>query len=145
MMITILVSWMVSRFTSGSRTPEWTSWINWSVVPPVVKLATVQTASFWTLNSPCRKRTFTFFIDSEELKFSNANLVQYLGRLMTAKTVRAIYIEHLSNLPLVHEQTASLRSPEAGRQTAMGPYLSWSRLISLGQVMGKKQALCLEF
>lgn len=68
MMMTILVSWMASRFTSGSKTPERTSWINWSTVPPVVKLATAQMASFWTLKSPCKKRTFTFFMEPEELK-----------------------------------------------------------------------------
>ena len=52
MMITILVSGMVRRFIRGSKTPAWTSWINWSTVPPAVKLATVQTASYWALSSP---------------------------------------------------------------------------------------------
>lgn len=75
MMITNLLSGTVSRFTSISKTPEWTRWISWLSVPPLVKLATTQRASFWTLNSPCRKRTFTFFTDPEELKYRDANLV----------------------------------------------------------------------
>lgn len=78
MMRMILVSWMVSSFTSGSKTPEWISWISWSTVLPVVKLATVQIASFWTLKSPCRKRTLTFLTDPQEFKYSDANLVPFL-------------------------------------------------------------------
>ena len=66
---------------SGSKTPAWTSWINCSTEPPVVKLATVQTASFWTLNSPCTKRTFPFFTDSEESKYRDTDVVRFLGTL----------------------------------------------------------------
>lgn len=60
----VLLSLAKSRLSRGLRTPDWTSSTTCSTVPPVVRLATAHTASFWALKSPWKSSTEKAFPDS---------------------------------------------------------------------------------
>lgn len=59
----VLLSLAKSRLSRGLRTPDWTSSTTCSTVPPVVRLATAHTASFWALKSPWKSSTEKAFPD----------------------------------------------------------------------------------